>query len=420
MRIHAGLPKTSWADAVSTTVYLINRGPSVPMGFKIPEEEWQGKEVSLSHLKVFGCVSYVRIKDADRDKLDPKARKRTFIGYGADDMGYRFWDDQNRKIIRRRDVTFNESMVYKDMFAGDAEGTKKPPEKEKSELEDITDKDLAGSSGSSSDRTSEEINPVTPEVRRSSRTIRPPQRYSSIANYLLLTDDGEPQCYEALQMDDSAQWGLAMQEEMNSLEKNNTWFLTTLPAGKKALQNKWVLRVKKEHDGKKRYKARLVVKGFQQKRGIDYNEIFSPVVKMTTIRLVLSIVTVENLDLEQLDVKTTFLHGDLDEDIYMVQLEGYQIAGKENLVCKLTKSLYGVKQAPRQWYLKFENFMSRSGYKKSDMDPCCYTRHFDSSYIILLLYVDDMLVAGSDMEKINRLKEQLFEEFEMKDLDASK
>ncbi|KAL9249072.1 Retrovirus-related Pol polyprotein from transposon TNT 1-94-like protein [Drosera capensis] len=123
---------------------------------------------------------------------------------------------------------------------------------------------------------------------------------------------------------------------------------------------------------------------------------------------------------EQLDVKTAFLHGDLDEDIYMVQPEGYQIAGKENLVCKLTKSLYGLKQAPRQWYLKFDNFMSRCGYKKSDMDPCYYTRHFGSSYIILLLYVDDMLVAGSDMEEMNRLKEQLSEEFKMKDLGASK
>ncbi|KAL9274268.1 Retrovirus-related Pol polyprotein from transposon TNT 1-94-like protein [Drosera capensis] len=173
-----------------------------------------------------------------------------------------------------------------------------------------------------------------------------------------------------------------MQEEMNSLEKNHTWFLITFPVEKKALQNKWVFRVKEEDDGRKRYKARLVVKGFRQKRA--------------------------------------FFHGDLDEDIYMVRPEGYEIIGKQNLVCKLTKSLYGLKQASRQWYLKFDTFMSRSGYKKCAMDPCCYWRHFSSSYIILLLYVDDMLVAGSDMDEINRLKEQLSEEFEMKDLGASK
>lgn len=106
---------------------------------------------------------------------------------------------------------------------------------------------------------------------------------------------------------------------MSSLEKNETWSLTELPAGKKALQNKWVFRIKEEHDGSKRYKARLVVKGYQQKKGIDYTDIFSPVVKMTTVRIVLSIVAAEELHLEQLDVKTAFLHGDLEEDIYMVQ-----------------------------------------------------------------------------------------------------
>ena len=153
-----------------------------------------------------------------------------------------------------------------------------------------------------------------------------------------------------------------------------------------------------EIDGSKRYKARLVVKGFQQKQGVDYNEIFSPVVKMTTIRLVLGIVASEDLHLEQMDVKTAFLHGDLDEDIYMMQPEGFPIVGKENLVCKLKKSLYGLKQAPRQWYLRFDSFMRKSGYNRCDMDHCCYQKHFDSSYIILLLYVDDMLVAGCDIQ----------------------
>ena len=191
--------------------------------------------------------------------------------------------------------------------------------------------------------------PVTPQIqpRRSSRIPKPTQRYSPSVNYILLTENGEPQCYsEAMGLKDSLQWELAMKDEMKSLEKNKTWLLTKLPSVKKALHNQWVFRVKDEHDGTKRYKAKLVVKGFQQKEGIDFNEIFSPVVKMTTIRLVLSIVAAENLHLEQLDVKTAFLHGDLDEDIYMTQPEGFQIKGKENLVCKLKKSLYGLKQAP--------------------------------------------------------------------------
>ncbi|KAK0606132.1 hypothetical protein LWI29_034423 [Acer saccharum] len=164
---------------------------------------------------------------------------------------------------------------------------------------------------------------------------------------MLLTDVGKPECYdEAYQGKDASKWELAMKDEMKSLISNQTWELAKLPEGKKALQNKWVFQIKEEHDGSKRYKARLVVKGFQQIEGIDYSEIFSPVVKLTTIRLVLSIVAAKGLYLEQLDVNTAFLHGDLEEEIYMQQLERFAEDGKEELVCRLTKSLYGLKQAP--------------------------------------------------------------------------
>jgi hypothetical protein len=166
--------------------------------------------------------------------------------------------------------------------------------------------------------------------------------------YLLLTDSGEPECYEeAMQVDTKKKWEQGMKEEMDSLENNQTWDLVQLPAGKRALQNKWVYNLKEEDGGEKRYKARLVVKGFAQKKGIDFDEIFSPVVKMTSIRTILSLVVVEDLHLEQLDVKTTFLHGDLEEEIYMQQPHGYEVKGKENLVCRLKKRLYGLKQAPR-------------------------------------------------------------------------
>ena len=139
-----------------------------------------------------------------------------------------------------------------------------------------------------------------------------------------------------------------MKSEMDSLLGNQIWELIELTVGKKVLHNKWVYRIKNEHDGSKRYKARLVVKRFQQKKGIDYSEIFSPVVKMSTIRLVLGMVAAENLYLQQLDVKIAFLHGDLEEDFYMIQLEGFIVQGQENLVCKLRKNLYGLKQASRQ------------------------------------------------------------------------
>ncbi|KAL6332866.1 hypothetical protein AAG906_017135 [Vitis piasezkii] len=203
--------------------------------------------------------------------------------------------------------------------------------------------------------------PVT-EVRRSSRNIRPLQRCSPVLNYLLLTDGGEPECYdEALQDENSSKWELAMKDEMDSLLGNQTWELIELPRKEGFAQQVGILRIKNEHDGSKRYKARLV----------------------------------------------TFLHGDLEEDLYMIQQEGFT-------------SLYGLKQAPRQWYKKFDNFMHRIGFKRCEADHCCYVKSFDNSYIILLLYVDDMLIVGSDIEKINNLKKQLSKQFAMKDLGAAK
>ncbi|CAN1807780.1 Retrovirus-related Pol polyprotein from transposon TNT 1-94 [Linum perenne] len=423
MRLHAGLPKHFWAEAVSTSAYLINRGPSVPLGCRLPEEVWSGREVKLSHLKVFGCVAYVHISDQSRSKLDPKSQKCIFLGYGGDSFGYRLWDDNNKKVIRSRDVIFNEKVMYKDQDSSSSrlsDPTYVNPDdilgdhvaREDSQAVESTEE-----SGEESEETPQSQAP-TPAPRRSSRPHIPNRRY---LDYMLLTDGGEPECYaEACQAADASKWELAMKEEMNSLNSNQTWELAELPAGKKALHNKWVYRVKEEHDGSKRYKARLVVKGFQQKEGIDYTEIFSPVVKLTTIRTVLSIVATEDLHLEQLDVKTAFLHGDLEEEIYMQQPEGFSVKGKEKLVCKLQKSLYGLKQAPRQWYKKFDGFMQASGYYKCNADHCCYFKRFQSSYIILLVYVDDMLVAGSDLDEIRRLKKQLSNEFDMKDLGAAK
>ena len=258
-------------------------------------------------------------------------------------------------------------------------------------------------------------------VRRSSRTIREPDRYSPLLHYLLLTDEGEPESFdEALQVEDSIKWEQAMDDEMRSLEKNDTWVLTELPAGKRALLNKWVFRIKTEPDGKRRFKARLVVKVYSQRKGINYAEIFFPVVKLTSIRILLTVVASENLHLEQMDVKTTFLHGDLDKEIYIQQPEEFVVPGKEHMVCKLTRSLYGLKQAPRQWYKKFDFFMTKSGFCNVEKDTCCYFKKYTDSYVFLLLYVDDMLIARSSMREINNLKTRLSAALEMKDLGPAK
>ena len=261
-----------------------------------------------------------------------------------------------------------------------------------------------------------------PQLRRSNREHKPSTRYSS-SEYLLLTDGGEPESFQEAQTHkDRGSWMKAMQEEMESLQKNNTYELVKLPKGRKALRNKWVYKLKKDGRGDLvKYKARLVVKGFGQKKGIDFDEIFSPVVKLSSIRIILGLATNQDLEIEQLDVKTAFLHGDLEEEIYMQQPEGFEEKRKEDLVCKLKKSLYGLKQAPRQWYKKFDSFMVGHGYRRTAADYCVYFKRYPGEkFIILLLYVDDMLIVGQDRAQISKLKEELAESFEMKDLGPAK
>ncbi|WVZ83833.1 hypothetical protein U9M48_030931 [Paspalum notatum var. saurae] len=202
----------------------------------------------------------------------------------------------------------------------------------------------------------------------------------------------------------------AMNEEIGSLHKNNTWVLTELPDGMKLLKCKWIYKKEGIYDVEPvRWKAHLVVKGFERKEGIDFDE------------LCLLWLHIFGLELEQLDVKTAFLHGDLEEKIFMTQPEGFVAPGKEHLICRLQKSLYDLKQAPRQWYKRFYSFMVAHAYFRSKYDSCVYFKQFpNGSSIYLLLYVDDMLIASYDKALINVLKSQLSHEFEMKDLGPTK
>jgi hypothetical protein len=195
---------------------------------------------------------------------------------------------------------------------------------------------------------------------------------------------------------------------------------------KKKIECEWVFKKneaiseKKKKMGEK-FKARLVAEGYSQQKEIDYEEIFSPVVRHTSIVAVLTLVAHYDMVLEQMDVKTTFLHGDLEEQIYMKQPEGFSQLGQEHLVCKLKKSFYGLKQSPRQWYKRFDSYMIKIGYKRCEYDCCVYVKSLDDgSFIFLLLYVDDMLIVAKSIVEVNKLKVLLSKEFDMKDLDAAK
>jgi Reverse transcriptase (RNA-dependent DNA polymerase) len=208
-----------------------------------------------------------------------------------------------------------------------------------------------------------------------------------------------------------------MIEELEALVKNKTWELVSLPAGKKAVGCKWVFTVKQNPEGRvERYKARLVAKGYNQTYGIDYDETFAPVAKMSTVRTLVSLAANRGWKLHQLDVKNAFLHGDLLEEVYMEVPPSFGIKQTEGKVCRLVKSLYGLKRSPRAWFDRFRRAMVGMGYRQTNADHTVFFRRHGVHITMLTVYVDDMIITGDDESEIGRLKKRLAKEFEVNDL----
>jgi Reverse transcriptase (RNA-dependent DNA polymerase) len=212
-------------------------------------------------------------------------------------------------------------------------------------------------------------------------------------------------------------WKAAMFEEMRALTKNGTWEIIPRPTGKKTVGCKWVFMVKHNPEGKvDRLKARLVAKRYTQTYGIDYEETFAPVAKMNTVRTLISCAVNFRWNLHQLDVKNAFLHGNLKEEVYMKLPPGFdneQVAGK---VCRLKRSLYGLKQSPQAWFDRFSKAMIKEGYLQSNADHTMFIRRKEGKLCVLIVYVDDIVLTDNDTGEMKRIKGSLATEFEMKDL----
>lgn len=195
-------------------------------------------------------------------------------------------------------------------------------------------------------------------------------------------------------------WLAAMKEEYSALMKNNTWSLVKLPSTRKAIGYKWVYRIKENPDGTiNKYKARLVAKGFHQQYGFDFKETFSPVVKPVTIRIILTLALTFRWDIKQIDINNVFLHGHLNEEIYMLQPPGFEASDK-SLVCKLNRSLYGLKQGRRAWYERLTSALLQFGLVASKCDPSLFTYTYEGNHLYVLVYVDDIIITGSSSSLI--------------------
>ena len=399
-----------WAETLSTAVYLRNRSPTKAVQEITPLEAWTGEKPVVKHLRVFGCNAYVHVPKEERGKLDSKSKKCIFVGYGNEMKGYRLFDTVRQKIIFSRDVVFNEQEF--------CSGSQFPEEdtNHRVELEFSNDEpsvelqDMQPVESVCEERTSPQV------VRRSSRPKHRPDYYGYEAN-LAQGQMQEPQTVKAaLSTPEKAKWLKVMEREMNSLEENKVWELVELPSGHKPVGSKCVFKVKMDEDGNvERYKARLVAQGFTQKFGTDYDETFCPVVRLESIRTLIALSVQHGLQLHQIDITTAFLNGDLEEEVFMSQPEGFVAKDQEHLVCRLKKSLYGLKQSPRCWNSAIDKHFKKIGFIQAKSDPCIY-RASSGELFLLGVYVDDIVMASESCARLEEVKSSLAKKFDIKDL----
>jgi hypothetical protein len=337
----AGLSKEWWGEAILTACHVLNR---VPMKNKevTPFEEWEKRRLNLSYLRTWGCLAKVNVPINKKRKLGPKTVDCVFLSYAIHNVGYRFLiinskvpDMVEGTIMESRDTTFFEDeFPMKNVPSNSSHDS---VSLETPEPENIV-------ADESHENIAEEDNDI---VTRKSKRRRVAKSFGD--DYIIyLVDDTPKTIEEAYSSPDADLWKEAIQSEMDSIMSNGTWEVVDRPYGCKPVGCEWVFKKKLKPDGTiEKYKARLVAKGYTQKEGEDYFDTYSPVARLTTIRVLLSLVGSHGLFVHQMDVKTAFLNGELEEEIYMDHPDGFIAKGQEGKVCKLLKSLYGLKQAPK-------------------------------------------------------------------------
>ena len=413
---HGNLPLSLWGEAVSTVVYLRNRSPTANLDVTPFEKLFHAKP-NLQHLRVFGCTAYVKVPDENRRKLDAKAEKGIFVGYPDGSKGYKVYVPAKRQMVRSRDVKFVE-----DKFDSTSSESRDAP----SELLLESQYFCSGTVG--------DADYARPAVRSSSRVRNQPERYGesvAVAETVKTdvrtvavdqrTAEPDPKTYkQAVRSTNHVQWTRAMEEEFNSLTQHGTWHLVDLPAGKNLVSCKWLFKTKFNELGEvDRFKARLVAQGYSQQHGIDFNEVYAPVARYKSIRTLLAVSNQLNLEVHQMDVVSAFLNGELQEEIYMKQPEGFIDDKHPEKVCRLNKSLYGLKQSARCWNQLMDSYLKSNDYIQSSADPCVYFKtqivDGEKKMILIGVYVDDTVLCCNCLVFLISEKQKISTRFQMDD-----
>lgn len=433
MLLEAGLDQRFWAEAANTAVYIKNRSPTKAVRGATPEEIYTGRKVNLDNLRVFGCLAYA--VQNNRNKLDRKSKPYIFAGYCENTKGYRLLDVESYKLTIARNVKFIENQFLKHLNFTKVESDviielKTPCVSEnrtESEQTSVTTDDANDSEASTSSLVTDHHSDATyvPDVSFETDDSRA-EYVEADENFFLcgfLTGEAcgsdDPRTVEeALNSPEARQWRAAMKDEYQSYLDNKCFTLTDLPKGAKPIKTKWIFKKKRGLNGELlQYKARLVAKGFTQKYGVDYFETFSPVVRYETIRMLLALAVEYDMEIDHMDVKTAFLNGDLKETIFMEIPEGFEKGRGNNKVYQLRKAVYGLKQAPKSWNEKINHILvNKLNFKRLVSEPCVYINRNGDKFVIIALYVDDLVIFSNCNAEKTKTKSLLMKEFVMKDL----
>lgn len=431
-----------WAEAVNTAVYILNCSGTSSIKNQSPYEIWYNKRPDIQEFHIFGEKVYVKLPENKVKKLDLKGEIGYFVGYGDTVKGNRVWIPEEDDIFVRKHIIYtgklmestkenqNQALLYLPEEENKQFKNSQAERKDDEQIEENLENLELPNQLSDSEEENEKF--CTPEAERSTgiqlrdrSKLNKPKKLEdyevdldNVCDYCIENPEEPLTFQQAVNGTNAQEWKQAMEEEMNSLKTSKVWELVEVPKNSTIVENKWVYKLKTDTNGNiQKFRARLVAKGFSQREGIDFNETFSPVVRFDSIRILLTVIVQENLVLKQFDVKTAFLNGDIEEVIYMKQPTGFNDGTTR--VCKLLKSLYGLRQSSRCWNQRIKVFLTNYGLNQSKADPCIYMLIKNNLIILLVsIYIDDGLVAGIDEETVNDFLCALEKEFDITSGDA--
>jgi len=430
------IPKHFWADAVNTACYVLNRAIIRPILGKTPYELYKGRKPNLSHLRVFGCKCFVHNNGKDNlGKFDAKSDEGIFLGYSLHSKAYRVFNKRTLTIEESPHVVFDETntrLARKEVLDDLVDTLERIhlddneeiiPKRDESQEEDhheVEDNEMQ-------EEPHEEQNPEE-EPSREWRIVKDHPLDNVIGNinqgvstrnvlrntmnHMAFVSQIEPNCVSDAINDEH--WSLAMQEELNQFERNNVWELVPRPNDHSVIGTKWVFKNKLDENGViTRNKARLVAKGYNQQEGIDFEETYAPVARLEAIRLLLAYASSMNFKLFQMDVKSAFLNGFIQEEVYVEQPPGFEDFEKANHVFKLKRALYGLKQAPRAWYERLSKFLLDNGFQRGKVDKTLFIKNKEKDILLVQIYVDDIIFGATNESLCKEFSKLMTNEFEM-------